>query len=106
MNAMKLTLFLLEVNYSLAVDMLGYWTPSNLKAIKIITSKTTSCNTTSLSRAINNLMQLSVMLCVFNARLIHGCLQLRITLLQWLLFRLTYVLCMCMRVSSGSVEIY
>ena len=63
--------------FPLAVETLGYWTPSSLKTLKTIASKTTSCNTTSLSQAFSNLMQqLSVKLWVYNARLVHGCLQL------------------------------
>ena len=62
--------------FPLAVETLGYWTPSSLKTLKTIASKTT-CNTTSLSQAFSNLMQqLSVKLWVYNARLVHGCLQL------------------------------
>ena len=45
--------------FPLVVEMLGYWTPSSLKTLKIIASKTTSCNITSLSRAFSNLMQYS-----------------------------------------------
>ena len=54
--------------FPLALETLGYWTPSTLKTLKIIASKTTTCNTTSLSQAFQNLMeQSSVKLWTFNA---------------------------------------
>ena len=63
--------------FPLALETLGYWTPSSLKTLKIIASKTTTCNTTSLSQAFQNLIeQLSLKLWLFNARLVHGCMQL------------------------------
>ena len=63
--------------FPLAVETLGYWTPSSLQTLKTIASKTTSCSTTSLSQAFSNLMQqLSVKLWVYSVRLVHGCLQL------------------------------
>ena len=56
---------------------LGYWTASSLKILKTIASKTTTCNTTSLAQAFENLMQqLSVRLWTFNARMVHSLLQL------------------------------
>ena len=64
--------------YHLASETLGYWTPSSLKILKTIASKTTTCNTTSLAQAFENLMQqLSVRLWTFNARMVHSLLQLR-----------------------------
>ena len=52
--------------YPLASETLGYWTPSSLKILKTIASKTTTCNTTSLAQAFENLMQqLSVRLWTF-----------------------------------------
>ena len=63
--------------FPLALETLGYWTPSSLKTLKIIALKTTTCNTRSLSQAFQNLFeQLSVKLWSFNARLVHGCMQL------------------------------
>ena len=63
--------------FPLALVTLGNWTPSSLMTLKIITLKTTTCNTTSLSQAFQNLIeQLSVKLWLFNARLVHGCMQL------------------------------
>ena len=54
--------------FPLALETLGYWTPSTLKTLKIIASKTTTCNTTSLSQAFQNLMeQSSVKLWTFDA---------------------------------------
>ena len=63
--------------YPLASETLGYWTPSSLKILKTIASKTTTCNTTSLAQAFENLMQqLSVRLWTFNARMVHSLLQI------------------------------
>ena len=63
--------------YPLASETLGYWTPSSLKILKTIASKTTTCNTTSLAQAFENLMQqLSVRLWTFNAHMEHSLLQL------------------------------
>ena len=61
--------------FPLALETLGYWTPSSLKTLEIIMLKTTTCNTTFLSQAFQNLIeQLSVKLWLFNARLVHGCM--------------------------------
>ena len=66
-----------SVNLIANPETLGHWTPSSLKTLKIIALKTTTCNTTSLSQAFQNLIeQLSVKLWTFNAHLVHGCLQL------------------------------
>ena len=63
--------------FPLALETLGYWTPSNLKTLKIIALKTTIFNTTSLFQAFQNLIeQVYVKLWLFNARLVHGCMQL------------------------------
>ena len=63
--------------FPLVLETLGYWTPSSLKTLKIIALKTTTCNTTSVSQAFQYLTeQLSVKLWLFNARLVHGCMQL------------------------------
>ena len=41
--------------FPLALETLGYWTPSSLKTLKIIALKTTTCDSTSLSQALQNL---------------------------------------------------
>ena len=58
--------------FPVTVETLGCWTPSSLKTLKTIASKTTS-----FTEAFRNLIQqLSVKLWSFNARMIHSCLRL------------------------------
>ena len=74
MNIMKMTLE--DEFYPLVAETLGYWTPSNLKTLRAIASKTMTYSNISVSSFKNLRKQLSVKLCINNARLIHYCLEL------------------------------